>query len=295
LTSTALVTGGGSQTIQTPSATATMNSSGNISTPGNIHADGKIGTGTDPGCTAGTAGNLCMGKGTAPTGVADALVIYADTDAALLKVKLNGNTADTVCTLSVGCGAAGGYSGTKALATSSITSETCTSAQTSTATGVLSTDTVQWSFNADKTATTGYAPLVTGGLWIMAYPTADTINFKVCNPTASSITPGAVTLNWAVRGRVIASGSKALATSSISSEMCSTAQTFTATGTLTTDIVSWSFNSDPTAVTGYAPLTAGGLVVYAYPTSDTVNFKVCNPTSGSITPGALTLNLQVSR
>lgn len=36
LTSTALVTGGGSQTIQTPSATATMDSSGNIATPGTL-------------------------------------------------------------------------------------------------------------------------------------------------------------------------------------------------------------------------------------------------------------------
>lgn len=36
LTSTALVTGGGSQTLQTPSATATMDASGNISTPGTV-------------------------------------------------------------------------------------------------------------------------------------------------------------------------------------------------------------------------------------------------------------------
>lgn len=36
LTSTALVTGGGTTTLQTPSATATMDSSGNISTPGTV-------------------------------------------------------------------------------------------------------------------------------------------------------------------------------------------------------------------------------------------------------------------
>lgn len=36
LTSTALVTGGGSQALQTPATTATMNSSGDISTPGDI-------------------------------------------------------------------------------------------------------------------------------------------------------------------------------------------------------------------------------------------------------------------
>ena len=43
LTSTALVTGGGTTTLQTPSATATMDSSGNISTPG------SIAFGTNPG------------------------------------------------------------------------------------------------------------------------------------------------------------------------------------------------------------------------------------------------------
>lgn len=36
LTSTALVTGGGSQTLQTPAVTATMDSSGNVSTPGTV-------------------------------------------------------------------------------------------------------------------------------------------------------------------------------------------------------------------------------------------------------------------
>jgi hypothetical protein len=54
------------------------------------------------------------------------------------------------------------------------------------------------SFNGDPTAVTGYTPLTTGMLTIIAYPTADTVNFKVCNNTASTITPGAITLNWRV-------------------------------------------------------------------------------------------------
>lgn len=93
----------------------------------------------------------------------------------------------------------------------------------------------------------------------------------------------------------VASGAKALATSAISSAACTSAQTATATGTLTTDSVMASFNGDPTAVTGYVPLTAGMLTIIVYPTADTVNFKVCNNTSGSITPGAITLNWQVIR
>lgn len=37
-----------------------------------------------------------------------------------------------------------------------------------------------------------------GGLTIFVYPTANAVNFKVCNSTSASITPGAVTLNWRV-------------------------------------------------------------------------------------------------
>jgi hypothetical protein len=55
------------------------------------------------------------------------------------------------------------------------------------------------------------------------------------------------------------------------------------------------FNADPTGVTGYAPVTTGMLTIIKYPTSGTVNFKVCNLTSSSITPGAITLNWRVTR
>lgn len=95
--------------------------------------------------------------------------------------------------------------------------------------------------------------------------------------------------------RMVSSGTKALATSAISSATCTSAQTATATGTLTTDVVTASFNSDPTGVTGYVPLTSGMLTIIVYPTADTVNFKVCNNTSSSVTPGAITLNWSVVR
>ena len=95
--------------------------------------------------------------------------------------------------------------------------------------------------------------------------------------------------------QTIASGALALSTSAIASAACTTAQTATATGTATTDVVLLSFNADPTAVTGYVPLTAGMLTIIGYPTTNTVNIKVCNNTSSSITPGAVTLNWRVVR
>lgn len=93
----------------------------------------------------------------------------------------------------------------------------------------------------------------------------------------------------------VASGTSALGTSAISSATCATVVTTSATGTATTDVVLAGFNGDPTAVTGYIPLTTGMLTIIAYPTANNVNFKVCNNTSASITPGAITLNWRVVR
>ncbi len=91
------------------------------------------------------------------------------------------------------------------------------------------------------------------------------------------------------------SGTAALGTGAITSATCATVVTATATGVVTTDIIEASFNGDPTAVTGYIPATAGMLTIIAYPTANTVNFKVCNNTSSSVTPGAITLNWKVVR
>lgn len=93
----------------------------------------------------------------------------------------------------------------------------------------------------------------------------------------------------------IAAGTAALGTSAISSGACATVVTSSATGVATTDVVSWSPNADISGVTGYAPVTTGALIIYPYPTANNVNFKVCNPTSSSITPGAVTLNWRVNR
>ena len=93
----------------------------------------------------------------------------------------------------------------------------------------------------------------------------------------------------------IAAGTSALGTSAIGSAACATVVTTSATNTATTDVVLASFNGDPTAVTGYVPLTTGMLTIIAYPTSNNVNFKGCNNTSASITPGAITLIWRVVR
>jgi hypothetical protein len=90
-------------------------------------------------------------------------------------------------------------SGTSALGTGAIASGTCATVVTTAATGTATTDVVEWGFNTRISQVTGYSGAATGSLRIDAYPTANNVNFEVCNQTASSITPGAVTLNWSIR------------------------------------------------------------------------------------------------
>lgn len=149
-----------------------------------------------------------------------------------------------------------------------------------------STQTVTSSAVSLTADVSGILPTANGGtanaFFTVAGPASSAKTFTF--PNASATIP-----------QTIASGAKALATGAISSATCTSAQTDTATGTLTTDTITASFNGDPTAVTGYVPLTTGMLTIIVYPTADTVNFKVCNNTSASITPGAITLNWRVVR
>lgn len=69
LTSTALVTGAGSQGLQTASATSTMDSSGNISTPGTMTT----------GAGGSVAGNVGLGQGTATSVAANTVQMQAPT------------------------------------------------------------------------------------------------------------------------------------------------------------------------------------------------------------------------
>jgi len=93
----------------------------------------------------------------------------------------------------------------------------------------------------------------------------------------------------------VASGTSTMGTGAITSGTCATAVTTSATGTATTDTFIATPNVDPTGVSGYGPSASGSLYVQAYPSSNNVNFKVCNNTGGSITPAALTFNWKVLR
>ena len=125
-----------------------------------------------------------------------------------------------------------------------------------------------------------------------------TLGENVHSGTITNIVGGSAAntqINGVRAGQLVANGTSALATGAISSGTCATAVTTSATGVATTDVVNWGFNGDPTAVTGYTPSASGMLTIIAYPSANNVNFKVCNNTSSSITPGAITLNWNVPR
>lgn len=87
----------------------------------------------------------------------------------------------------------------------------------------------------------------------------------------------------------IAKGTSTLTGSAISSGSCATTVTTSATGTFTDDTISVSYASFS------APSTDGRLTLSYWPTTDHVNFALCNPTAGSITPSGLVVNWNVLR
>ena len=157
----------------------------------------------------GTGGVRVASSGTSRVGIGDTnnshylnLVVGSDLTADRNLTITTGDAARNLtingdAVLVAGTMAASVTNSTATLGTSAIASGACATTVTVAATGVVSTDTIMWVFNADPTSTTGYNP-ATGVLTIYAFPTAGNVNFKVCNLTASSITPGAVTLNWRV-------------------------------------------------------------------------------------------------
>lgn len=118
---------------------------------------------------------------------------------------------------------------------------------------------------------------------------------SAARPQCANILSDGTNYTLVPQSGTVAAGTSALGTSAIGSAACASAVTTSAPGVATTDVVTAGFNGDPTAVTGYVPLTAGMLTIIAYPSANNVNFKVCNNTSSSITPGAITLNWRVVR
>lgn len=135
----------------------------------------------DMSAASATAGfKVPVAAGAAPT--ASAQIAY-DSTANLYRGGVNGTNTQFGMTIS---------SGTATFATTAIAAAACSAVVTVAGSGIATTDAVEWSYNAQPTAGTD------ASLIINSWPTSGNINFKRCNPTAASITPTAVVINWRV-------------------------------------------------------------------------------------------------
>lgn len=82
--------------------------------------------------------------------------------------------------------------GTATFATTAIASLACSATVTVAAASVTTADVIGWSYATPPSATTD------GRLTINPWPTAGNVNFCRMNPTAASITPTAIVINWKV-------------------------------------------------------------------------------------------------
>jgi hypothetical protein len=168
----------------------------------------------------------------------------------------------------------------------------------------LTATTATAALNLFSSTLQGLAPLSGGGTanflradgsWAAPAGSGSVTSIATTSPITGGPITSAGTIACATCTVTIASGTVTLGTSAISSGTCATVATGSASGTATTDDIMADFNADPTGVTGYAPSANGMLTIIKYPTANTVNFKVCNNTASSITPGAITLNYRVVR
>lgn len=131
---------------------------------------------------------------------------------------------------------------------------------------------------------------IPAGTFVLVAPSGNTITLSQ-NATASNSGVSVAAENTAFTKYVgtVSSGTAVLGTSAISANTCATVVTTSATGVATTDTIIWSFSATPG--TGYT----SGLYILSYTTANNVNFLVCNPTAGSLTPAAATLNWRVGQ
>jgi hypothetical protein len=162
---------------------------------------------------SGTANGLVILEGTALSGVASSAALYPsstthrwmqnpnNTGATMIPgVATAGTSAHLVAFASNGIDLVDGGAAPASIAnvtitgpTSAIAANTCTTAATVTMTGVTTSMAFTSAFATSPVAVTGWG--ANGGLTLALWPTANTVNWSVCNQTASSITPGAMTFN----------------------------------------------------------------------------------------------------
>jgi hypothetical protein len=89
-------------------------------------------------------------------------------------------------------------SGSQALGTVAISSGTCATTIQVAITGATTADTANVTYTTDPNTVTGYKASASGKLDTTGFMTAGELNIEVCNGTASSITPSAMSVHYSV-------------------------------------------------------------------------------------------------
>lgn len=125
--------------------------------------------------------------------------------------------------------------------------------------------------------------LTTGAVAMVIY---DGTNFELQNPQTAPAS-GVV--------KVCSQVAIAMPTSAVTSGAKSSSSTGTCTGLTTSDTIVCSSAVELFGITGFVPSTSGILTINPWPTSNTINVEYENNTGGSVTPGSLTVNCEVTR
>lgn len=149
---------------------------------------------------------------------------------------------------------------------------------------------------ATATTVTSSKPLAGSGAGVTTGPTSGTVAGDVTTYQGATGQTQDSGVALSALTRTIASGTTAMPTAAVAANSCSaSATTATATGAATTDAIIVTYASDPTGVTGYGAGTNGGITIRSWVTANTVDFKLCDESGASITPGALSVNWRIVR
>ncbi len=152
-----------------------------------------------------------------------------------------------------------------------------------TANGLSGMTAGQVAIAATASTVTSSKVLAGSGAGITTGPTSSTVtaHFATFTGTGGQIQDSGVLL--------IANTTFTTATSAVAANTCNGAVTVAMTGVLTSSVFMITPSADTAAVTGWG--SSGGLILDTWPTADTLNYKICNQTTSSITPGAVTFNV----
>lgn len=138
-----------------------------------------------------------------------------------------------------------------------------------------------------STGVAGQLQLANGGTGAALAPAA--LSNLLGNPVAGSYLVTCISTSMCAVTAVVADSTATIGTTAIPANSCSSASTITMNGAATTQTVKFTPTADLSTTTGWSPGSGGQLYIQAIVSpSSTVSYKVCNPTSSSITPGAST-------